>query len=245
MEELPDGGTPVGREGALPSGGNGAGVPGRGAGYPPELSTLLEARSSEARRRAWERFVRQHSRLILKVAHQSSRHYDGAMDHYTFVLERLRDDDFDRLRRYRSSGSQFTTWLVVVVRRLCLDHHRQVYGRPRSSGNGASPEHHARRRLVDFVVDEIDPERTRHNGKSPDAGIRRQELLEALEAALATVSPEDRLTLRLRFEDGAPAADIARVLGLPTVFHAYRRIKKILERLRVELEANGVHGPLP
>lgn len=245
MEELPDGGAPVGREGARRNGGNGAGAPGRGAGYPPELTALLEAPSSEARRQAWERFVRQHSRLILKVAHQNSRHYDGAMDHYTFVLERLRDDEFHRLRRYRSSGTRFTTWLVVVVRRLCLDHHRQVYGRPRSGGNGASMEHDARRRLVDFVVDEIDPERTRHNGKSPDAWIRRQELLEALETALATLSAEDRLTLRLRFEDGAPASDIARVLGVPTVFHAYRRIKKILKRLRLELEANGVHEPRP
>lgn len=245
MRGLPDSGTRDGREPEPPSSENRLRGARRSTAYPPELTALLDAPSSESQRQAWEQFVRQHSRLILKVAHQNSRHYDGAMDHYTFVLERLRDDDFRRLRRYRSAGTKFSTWLVVVVRRLCLDHHRQVYGRPRGNGNGASPEHDARRRLVDFVVAEIDPERTRHNGKGPDAGIRRRELLDALEAALTTVSAEDRLTLRLRFEDGATASDIARVLGLPTVFHAYRRINKILKGLRRELEANGVHGPVP
>jgi len=44
---------------------------------------------------------------------------DGAMDAYAYVLERLRERDCARLRTYADGGpARFTTWLVVVARRL-------------------------------------------------------------------------------------------------------------------------------
>jgi len=47
------------------------------------------------------------------------------MDRYAFVLDRLRARNFRRLRRFQPRGSaRFTTWLVLVSRRLCLDHRR-------------------------------------------------------------------------------------------------------------------------
>lgn len=213
---------------------------------PREVAELLAATDPELRDRAWERFLRRHSRLILKVAHQNSQQYDGAMDRYAFVLERLEADDYRRLRQYEDVGTRFTTWLVVVVRRLCLDHHRHVYGRPRAETDESQAQITTRRRLADFVMDEIDPERTvNHNGRWPDAEIRHKELFGALERALDTLSTDDRLVLRLRFEDAAPVSDIATVIGAPTVFHVYRRVNKILKQLRGELRRLGVDGPRP
>jgi DNA-directed RNA polymerase specialized sigma24 family protein len=53
------------------------------------------------------------------------------MDGYAYVLEALRSDDYRRLRAYAADGrSKFSTWLVVVARRLCLDLHLR---RPRPS----------------------------------------------------------------------------------------------------------------
>lgn len=214
---------------------------------PPELDGLLSAVTEADRASAWDRFIGRHSRLLLKVAHETSRQYDGAMDHYAFVLEHLRADDFQRLRGYESDGrTKFTTWLVVVTRRLCLDHHRHVYGRPRRSDKEAVEEHKVRRRLVDFVMEEVDTERTvNHRGNGADSGIRRRQLTEALQAALETLPDEERLSLRLRFEDGAAVSDIAKVLGVPTVFHVYRRLNKTLTRLRGELAQRGIDGPMP
>ena len=213
-------------------------------GRPPELEQLLAASGDETSDEAWARFLGSHNRLLLKVAHETSRQYDGAMDHYTFILERLRADDFHRLRRYEPDGrTKFTTWLVVVARRLCLDHHRQVYGRPRRSDDQAVAEQDMRRRLVDFVMEEVDLERViNHGGNGADDLIRRRELHETLQRALETLPDEERLTLRLKFEDEAAISDIAKVLDVPTVFHVYRRINKILGELREELQNNGLDG---
>jgi RNA polymerase sigma factor (sigma-70 family) len=214
---------------------------------PGELRELLSSRGEDERSSAWERFLAKHSRLLMKVALETSRGYDGAMDRYTFTLECLRAEDFKRLRRYEPhSQAKFTTWLVVVARRLCLDHHRRVYGRPRQATDRTVDEHEVRRRLVDFVMEEVDPDTVvSTNGSGADAVVRARELLGALDAALGTLGPEERLLLRLRFEDEVPVSDIARILGVPTVFHVYRRIKKVLARLRSDLEARGVEGPTP
>ena len=214
---------------------------------PRLLRDLLAAESAEGRNRAWDRFVRKHSRILLKVAFETKVGYDGAMDRYAITLEGLRADDFRRLRQYRPDGTtRFTTWLVVVARRLCLDHHRRVYGRPRRADDRALEERETRRRLVDFVAEEIDLETlTTLDEQGTDAGVRRRELTEALEASLETLDLEDRLMLRLRFEHETRVSEIARLLGKPTVFHVYRRIKKILSRLRSELEAHGVGGTKP
>lgn len=215
--------------------------------FPRPLRDLLAAESDEVRTRAWERFVGKHNRLLLKVAFETKAGYDRAMDRYAFTLEGLRADDFRRLRQYRPDGTtRFTTWLVVVARRLCLDHDRTVYGRPRRADDRLLQEHQTRRRLVDLVAEEIDLETlTTLDSLGTDARVRRREVREALETSLATLELEDRLLLRLRFEDAAPVSDIARLLEMPTVFHVYRRIRKVLSRLRAELETHGVDGSRP
>ncbi len=149
---------------------------------PRELSRLLDASAGDPRERAWRAFLARHSRLLLKIAHETANEYDGAMDHFAFVLERLRDDDFHRLRQYEPDGrTKFTTWLVVVARRLCLDHRRHVYGRTRRADDAAIAQHDVRRRLADFVMEEVELEQiANHRGNGTDAAVRRRELHERL-----------------------------------------------------------------
>ena len=95
-------------------------------------------------------------------------------------------------------------------------------------------------------MEEVDLDRlANHRGNGADFAVRRNELQEALKRALESLSEEQRLTLRLRFEDEAPVSDIARVLGVPSVFHVYRRINKTLAHLRSELKSHGMDGPTP
>ena len=78
----------------------------------------------------WRAFVEQHSRIIMHACRSVGSDYDVVMDRYAHVLEQLQQDGFERLRAYAPDGrGKFTTWLTVVVRRLCLDHHRGRYGR--------------------------------------------------------------------------------------------------------------------
>ena len=65
--------------------------------------------------------------------------------------------------------------------------------------------------------------------------------VEALEGALAALDAEDRLILRMRFEDDFTVADVARALSLPQK-PLYRRIDALKRRLRRELEARGLRS---
>ena len=169
------------------------------------------------------------------------------MDGYAFVLEALREDCCRRLRAYIPDGrTRFTTWLVVVTRRLLLDHVRRRYGRPRSDDDARRAEHAARRRLEDLVAAEVDPDLlTAPAANSPDTEVRRRELAAALRRTLDELSPADRLLLALRFEDGRPVREIARIVGFSTVFHVYRRLDAVLGALRGALARRGVSDPEP
>jgi RNA polymerase sigma factor (sigma-70 family) len=206
---------------------------------PDVLVRLLAAPEGRGREGAWAAFLEQYSGLILHVARSRSHDHDGIMSHYEFVVDQLRRDDHARLRRYVSNGhGKFATWLLVVVRRLCVDHHRQRYGRLQT-GNG---DRHAERRLLtDLVGDAVGLE-VLADPVSTDDSLLRGERSALLARALARLTPSDRLILRLRFDDELSVPEIARLLKAPSPFVMYRRIEHTLASLRRTLEADGVHS---
>lgn len=217
-----------------------------GPPLPTSLARLLGATGAAARDREWEAFVREHSGIVLHTCRSLARDDDAVMDGYAHVLEALREDDHRRLRAYAPDGrTRFTTWLVVIVRRLLVDHHRHRYGRPRSDDDAARDDRAARRRLAELAADDVDPDQLPSPSVAPDADVRRAELERALERALAELDPPSRLLLVLRFEDGRPVREIAPLVGAPTVFHVYRRIDAALARLREAMARQGVHDPDP
>jgi RNA polymerase sigma factor (sigma-70 family) len=209
---------------------------------PPELSALLTASDAPAREAAWAAFVERYSRLLLHTARSSGGDYDAVMDAYTWALEQLRRDDLHRLRAYAADRRcKFTTWLVVVVRRLCLDHHRQRYGRAGGREASSRDSLAARRRLVDLVTEDIDPSSVANSAAgNPDADLEAKELGGALSAAIGNLPPRERLLLKLRFEDDLSAREIAQVMGFATAFHVYRQLNRLVASLRASLRKRGV-----
>jgi RNA polymerase sigma factor (sigma-70 family) len=220
---------------------------GSGPAAPAELAALLAAGTEAEREQAWAGFARVYTPTMLRVARSLGGDADSAMDRYTFVLERLREDDCRRLRAYlRPSAGDFTLWLVVVVRRLCLDHHRTRYGRSReSAGPQEKADRGTRRRLVDLVADQTDPSLLAASaGTAPDEQLVRAERMGVLAAALARLSASDRLLLRLRFAEDLSARQITGIMRFPTIFHVYRRLDAVLRDLRVTLGRSGIEpGP--
>jgi RNA polymerase sigma factor (sigma-70 family) len=215
-------------------------LPARGGRIPqpPVLVQLLRAATDEQRDAAWAAFVAEFSRLILYAARQAGTAADDTMDAYAHALERLRADDLARLRAYRDDGrTRFTTWLVVVVRRLALDHWRTRYGRGEKP-----PGQRSRRQLVDLVGSALDLDQLPGRGEPADHRLEREEVGAALADALGALAPGDRLLLALRFEEDLTAARIAQVVGLPSQFHVYRRLQSLLRQLRDELRGRGVRG---
>jgi DNA-directed RNA polymerase specialized sigma24 family protein len=78
---------------------------------------------------------------------------DGAMDAYAHMLECLRSNEFARLRTYQGDGrAKFSTWLVVVLRRMALDHRRQRVGR---EGSGQPTDTSQLRRRLERLAGEV------------------------------------------------------------------------------------------
>lgn len=215
---------------------------------PTVLGRLLAASDPAARDASWSDFVSSYSKLVLHVARSAGGDQDTAMDRYAYILEQLQHDDFRRLRTYVADGrSAFSTWLVVVAQRMCLDHRRQRYGRQRSTEEQpAEEERRARRRLVDLISAEVDLDTLAdQRGGDSESDVRLADMHRALASALAVLEPRDRLLIKLRFEDGLPMPEVAQQLGLPTRFHAYRRLTEVLGILRRALERGGIGESAP
>lgn len=208
----------------------------------PHLDRLLRASAETERDAAWADFLSEYSPLILHAARRASAGPDEVMDRYAYVLDRLREEDFRRLRHFSLNGTgKFTTWLVVVVRRLCIDHHRQVYGRDGSGADGAiDPDAVARRNLAQLITEELEPEQIRDTrSEGADAGLIRRERTEQLALALSTLDTRDRLLLTLRYVDGHAPERVARMLGFSSRFAVRRRLRGVLASLRRDLERLG------
>ena len=163
------------------------------------------------------------------------------MDRYACLIEQLSQDDYHRLRVFAADGrSEFTTWLVLVAQRICLDHHRHRYGRDRSGSAAGAVRQAARRGLADLAGAVIDISNL-PDGDSlgADHRVRAAETSDALNTAVTTLSPHDQMLLQLRFEDDLSMAEIARLLGHPTRFHTHRRLRRVLLSLRVQLSAHA------
>jgi RNA polymerase sigma factor (sigma-70 family) len=169
------------------------------------------------------------------------------MDGYAHALEALREDNCRRLRAYVPDPQiKFSSWLVVVTRRLALDHFRHRYGRSRSQQIDRQQEQQTRRRLELLVAEKVDADLlVDDSAVGADAEIRRQQLLAALAGSITELNPDDRLLLALRFEDDRPVREIARILGLPSVFHVYRRLGAALSQVRRTLASRGVYTAEP
>lgn len=219
------------------------------SGPPVEQSAALEGllRGSEAERAAaWPAFVEEFSFLLLHVARSVAANRDEAMDAYAVILEELSRDDFRRLRGYSAEPrSKFTTWLVVVARRICVDLHRARYGRRRESDSPARAENRRlRRQLEDLASADMDLATVPDESRGlPDQELIRAEASGTLLLVTGRLAAEDRLLLKLRFEDGMSASEIARIVRASSQFQVYRRINALLAELRQALVALGVEGP--
>lgn len=89
---------------------------------------------------------------------------------------------------------------------------------------------------LDTVADDGKVDSRIRDGERKEAAERAER---ALSGALDGLDPEDRLILKMRYEDGFTVAAVARALGLDQK-PLYRRIERCLVALRSGLEERGV-----
>ena len=202
--------------------------------FPSQLKNILDAAEGPQQDQAWTEFLDFYSRLIIFVARQTPGDYDGVMDRYAYIIEHLRDQNFRRLRTFIADGrGKFTTWLTLVVRRLCFDLDRLKHGRV--SAEPGARDAPVPSRLIELVFDSDLLERVPSGRATVDEELERAQLLDQLATAVAALSPGDQLLLTLRHRDERTAGEIASLMSLPTPFHVYRRLTRIHAALREAL----------
>jgi RNA polymerase sigma factor (sigma-70 family) len=215
-----------------------------------ELSATLQKLLSDdpPLESAWAAFAEEYSRLLLHVARSVCHNHDESMDAYACLLEKLSEDGCRRLRAYSvDPRSKFTTWLVVVARRICVDHQRARYGRLRNEESASERDRlGVRRSIVGMggdadMIEGIADDST----NSAAADLEKEELVTALSSLRNGLAPADKLLLSLRFDDGVSAAEIASMLGYPSQFHVYRRLNALLAGMKAQLEASGYENAAP
>ena len=238
---------------------------------------------------AWDVLIDRYRRLIFAAIRKYTTDADDVMDVFTHVCGALRENDFQRLRKYAAQADpqrKFSTWLCAVVHNQTVDWIRHRDGRPRLTATAAAlPEIQQRIFTLVFVeqhshVEAYELLRSRHyerlsfadflkelsaTYRAAGAGTRGRLILELvpdlpeppaesgdmdpaivserqslLEAALETLSTEDRVAVQLYVVDGVSADQVARSLGLPNAKAVYNKVYRALANLRERLERSGI-----
>jgi RNA polymerase sigma-70 factor (ECF subfamily) len=176
-----------------------------------DAETELVARCLNGDESAWEDLVRTYTRRVYSICYRFTGRESEAQDLTQEVFLRV----FRNVRSFRAGEGSFGVWLARLTRNLLIDHYR----RSRMERATASIEEQL----------PVLEEKAAIEGRT-EAALAGREASEALQKALAKLSPELRETVILRDIEGMEYREIAQVLGVPE-----GTVKSRLNRGRSEL----------
>lgn len=160
---------------------------------------------------AWEDLVRTYTRRVYSICYRFTGRESEAQDLTQEVFLKV----FRNVRSFRAGEGSFGVWLARLTRNLLIDHYRRT----------------KQERATASIEDQLPmlEERAAIEGRT-EAVLAGREASEALQKALARLSPELRETVILRDIEGMEYREIAQVLGVPE-----GTVKSRLNRGRSEL----------
>lgn len=176
-----------------------------------DAESQLVARCLNGDENAWEDLVRTYTRRVYSICYRFTGCDSEAQDLTQEVFLRV----FRNVRSFRAGEGSFGVWLARLTRNLLIDHYR------RSKMERATASIEEQLPVLE--------ERAAIEGRT-EAALAGREASEALQKALARLSPELRETVILRDIEGMEYREIAQVLGVPE-----GTVKSRLNRGRGEL----------
>ena len=172
---------------------------------------------------AWEIFVRRFSRLVWNSVHKTFHTYsfsytaEDAEDMYGAIFMALLDNDFRKIRQFRSDNScTLSTWLSIIATRMTIDFMRK--DRSRYHVDTAEED----REIWDLIPD--------HTYRA-DNIIEKKQGEESLKRCIQQLTERDRLIYDMIFRKGISLEDTARILNM-TVSNIYSRKHRIIEKIK-------------
>ena len=145
---------------------------------------------------AWEDLVRTYTRRIYNLCYRFTGHREEAQDLTQEVFLRV----FRMLTSYDAKQGALGVWMHRLARNLLIDHYRATW----------------RERLGVSLEDEMARiEEKESAAPPPDRTVALGELSEAIQRALARLSPELREAVILHDLQGLEYREIAQVLDVP------------------------------
>lgn len=195
-----------------------------------DINLVKLARNGD--RMAFQKLVERYQRKIFGLCYGMVRNQDDAMDMVQETFVKV----FKSLARFEGQSS-FYTWTYRIATNVCIDFLRKA----------------KRQRTVDYDdaimrdddVEDVGSLLPSRLGVNPAKVYGRRELLEKIEAALGTLSPNHRQAIILREVEGLSYQEIADIMevSIGTVMsrlhHARKNMQKELaeyvgERLKVD-----------
>lgn len=182
----------------------------------PDERQLIE-RCRQGDRQAFDELVRRYEKQAYNLAYRLTGNYDDASDVVVEAFVRV----FQGLHTFRGD-SQFRTWLHRVVVNTFLDMRKRSRGRPNLS---LEEQIELDGDLFERQVEDHSP--------GPQELVEQEEVEQALQQAIAQLSPERRILIVLYHFENLSYEEIAQMLNLPvgTVKSRLNRARSALREI--------------
>ncbi len=177
--------------------------------------------------------VKPYIKLIESICLRRFNYTEEGHECYVYVLDKLMVNNYAMINAFKGR-STFKTYLFSIVTRLTIDFHRHRYGKTSKKSN---PEQPPPKKLRLKIVSVIDPENMSDEEHLAETVMNREDeeakkrLEGIVKSQLSELSPEDRLLLKMKYEDNFKVSEIAEILKLDQK-KTYRKINTLLSNFK-------------
>lgn len=184
--------------------------------------------------------VRPYIKLIESICLKRFNYTEEGHECYVYVLDKLMENNYAMINAFQGR-STFKTYLFSIVTRLTIDFHRHRYGKTSKKSNPEQPAPKKNRLKIVSIIDQENLSDEEHLGETvinrEDEEVKKR-LEGIVKSHLSELSPEDRLLLKMKYEDNFKVSEIAEILKQDQK-KTYRKINTLLSSFKEEFLKEG------
>ena len=185
--------------------------------------------------------INPHLKLIESICLKRFNYSEEGHECYVYVLDKLMENNYARVKAFQGR-STFKTYLVSITTRLAIDFYRHRYGKTsKKAADDLSVPKKNPLKIVPLKDQEAVPDKKSLEEVVVDKEVNdtQQRLKALVRSQLADLSPEDRLLLKMKYEDDFKVSEIAKILKQDQK-KTYRKIHALLATFRERISKEGI-----